>query len=113
GELVDAGERVLDLILLADPALTRDLVARRLRPLDDLPPATRARLEETLAAWLDHHGEARPAAEALHVHVQTVRYRLNQLHDLFGTALHDPRARLELQLALHARQRLIRTGRRG
>ena len=43
---------------------------------------------------------ARPAAAALHVHVQTVRYRLGQLRDLLGDALDDPAARLELALAL-------------
>ena len=104
-ELVVADERLLDLILLADPALTEELVARRLKPLDGVAPNTRARLTETLRAWLDHHGEARPAAEALHVHVQTVRYRLNQLRELFGDALDDPAQRTELQLALRAEHR--------
>jgi hypothetical protein len=98
-----AGERLLELLLLADRAVADDLVARRLGPLDALPPAARERLEATLRAWLDHHGEARPAAEALHVHVQTVRYRLGRLRELLGDALDDPRARLELSLALRAR----------
>jgi DNA-binding PucR family transcriptional regulator len=34
------------------------------------------------------------------VHVQTVRYRVGQLRDVLGDALDDPRARLELALAL-------------
>jgi hypothetical protein len=101
-ELVVAEERLLDLLLRADPALTRELVERRLEPLEGLPATTRARLTETLEAWLDHLGEARPTAEALHVHVQTVRYRLHQLRDLLGDALDDPAQRTELQLALRA-----------
>ena len=40
------------------------------------------------------------AAEALHVHVQTLRYRLGRLRDVFGDALDDPQRRLELALAL-------------
>jgi DNA-binding PucR family transcriptional regulator len=100
GRLVVADDHLLDLILGSSGELATDLAARRLAPLDDLPPTTRARLLETLAAWLDAHGEARPAAAALHVHVQTVRYRLGQLRDLLGDALDDPRARLELALAL-------------
>jgi DNA-binding PucR family transcriptional regulator len=44
----------------------------------------------------------RATAEALHVHVQTVRYRLAQLREVFGDALDDGRARLELALALLA-----------
>jgi hypothetical protein len=98
--LVVADDHLLDLILGSSGELAADLAARRLAPLDDLTPTTRARLLETLAAWLDAHGEARPAAAALHVHVQTVRYRLGQLRDLLGAALDDPQARLELALAL-------------
>ncbi|MEA2410049.1 MAG: hypothetical protein QOC77_610, partial [Thermoleophilaceae bacterium] len=90
GELITADEHLLDLILHRDPELAAELAARRLAALDELPPAARARLLETLAAWLDAHGEARPAAAALHVHVQTVRYRLGQLRDLLGDALDDP-----------------------
>jgi DNA-binding PucR family transcriptional regulator len=79
-------------------------VRRRLAPLDALSEPVHDRLTETLAAWLDHLGEARPAAETLNVHVQTVRYRLGQLRELLGDALDDPDARLELALALRARR---------
>ena len=98
--LVIADEHLLELLLEADEELAADLAAARLAPLDHLPARTRERLLETLSAWLDAHGEARPAAERLHVHVQTVRYRLGQLRELFGEALDDPRARLELALAI-------------
>jgi hypothetical protein len=100
GRLVVADDHLLDLILGRDPELASELAARRLAPLDNLPAAARERLLDTLRAWLDAHGEARPAAAALHVHVQTVRYRLGQLRDLLGDALDDPAARLELALAL-------------
>jgi PucR C-terminal helix-turn-helix domain len=99
--LVAADDHLLDLILHRDPELVTELTRSRLAPLDAVPPAARTRLLETLGAWLDAHGEARPAASALHVHVQTVRYRLGQLRDLLGDdALDDPEARLELALAL-------------
>jgi hypothetical protein len=98
--LVVADDHLLDLILGRDEDLASELASRRLAPLDDLPAAARERLLDTLSAWLDAHGEARPAAAALHVHVQTVRYRLGQLRDLLGDALDDPVARLELALAL-------------
>jgi hypothetical protein len=105
GGLVAADEHLLDLMLHRDAELSGALARRRLAPLDALPAATRERLLETLGAWLDAHGEARPAAAALHVHVQTVRYRLGQLRDLLGDALDDPAARLELALALRVRRR--------
>jgi hypothetical protein len=101
--LVIADDHLLELLLHSGGSLAGDLARRRLAPLDELPENTRERLLETLAAWLDAQGEARPAAEALHVHVQTVRDRLGQLRDLLGGALDDPRGRLELALALRAR----------
>jgi PucR C-terminal helix-turn-helix domain len=103
GRLVVADEHLLDLILHSGGGLAEDLAHKRLAPLDGLPDATRERLLHTLEAWLDSQGEARPAAERLHVHVQTVRYRLGQLRELLGSALDDPRGRLELALALRVR----------
>jgi hypothetical protein len=100
GGLVVADDHLLDLMLQRDRELATALARRRLAPLDGVPAPARRRLVETLGAWLDAHGEARPAAAALHVHVQTVRYRLGQLRDLLGDALDDPAARLELALAL-------------
>ena len=57
-------------------------------------------ISATLAAWLEHQGDVRATAGALHVHAQTVRYRVAQLREVFGEALDDGRGRLELALAL-------------
>ena len=38
------------------------------------------------------------------MHPQTVRYRLNQLREVFGSALDDADARFELELALRLRR---------
>jgi hypothetical protein len=103
GHLLVADDHLLELLLHGGSGLAEDLARRRLAPLDALPAATRERLLDTLQAWLDAQGEARPAAERLHVHVQTVRYRLGQLRELLGSALDDPRGRLELALALRVR----------
>ena len=75
---------------------------RALAPLAGLRPAARARLSATLRAWLDHPGQVQPVAERLHVHPQTVRYRVAQLRELFGERLDDPDARFELALALRS-----------
>ena len=103
GGLVAAEERLADLVVHGDPALLRELACRRLAPLDERSPASRRRLLETLAAWLDEQGNVSRVAEALHVHPQTVRYRLAQLRELFGDALDDSGARFELSLAVRAR----------
>jgi hypothetical protein len=63
-------------LLAGDPALATDLVRERLGPLDDLTPAARERALQTLErGWTPTATPARPAQE-LHVHPQTVRYRL-------------------------------------
>jgi hypothetical protein len=100
--LVLADDHLGDLILHADGALVGDLIRRRLAPLEGRSRAARQRLQETLAAWLEHHGSVREVAEALHVHPQTVRYRLAQLREVFGEQLEDPQARFELELACRA-----------
>jgi DNA-binding PucR family transcriptional regulator len=64
---------------------------------------------ETLLAWLQNAGNARLAAGQLHVHPQTVRYRLRQIQELFGPVLAEPGARFELEVALRARE-LLRAG---
>ena len=102
GGLVVADEHLLDLLLARDEGLTEDLVRTRLAPLRELGPGPRRRLTETLRAWLDCAGEVRLVAEALHLHPQSVRYRMVQLRELFGPALDEPALRLELALAMRA-----------
>lgn len=79
------------------------LAEERLAPLAALRPAQRDRLAETLLAWLQHAGRATRVARRLHVHPQTVRYRLRELDRLFGPQMHDPDQRFELEIALRAR----------
>jgi DNA-binding PucR family transcriptional regulator len=88
------------LVAHGDGRILAELAARRLAPLADETPASRARLTETLRSWLDHQGEVARVAAELHVHPQTVRYRLARLRDSFGDLLEDPEARFELALAL-------------
>jgi hypothetical protein len=90
------------LLLARDSGLLADLARRRLAPLVGLPPRTRDRLAETLLHWLALRGQRRLVADRLHVHPQTVRYRVNQLRALFGPVLEDPDARFELELVLRA-----------
>jgi len=92
--------RLADLVLRADGEALADLRARALAPLEDLTPAAREKLVETLRAWLLHHGRREQIAAALFVHPQTVRYRMGQLRERYGTGLEDPRTVLELTIAL-------------
>jgi hypothetical protein len=100
--LARAEEHLLSLLMAAEPELAADLCKQALAPLGELPEGAAARSEETLRAWLDAHGDVTAAAAALHVHPQTVRYRLAGLREVFGGALDDPAQRLELAIALRA-----------
>lgn len=100
-------ERHLGLaILLQDEALAGELVRRRLAVLEDLPAAERDRLLDTLEAWLAFQRHTPAVAESLHVHPQTVRYRMARLRELLGAALDSSDGRFELTLALRARRAL-------
>jgi DNA-binding PucR family transcriptional regulator len=94
------------LVVHQDEELARELVRTRLAPLDALAAAERARLIGTLAAWLAHQRHTPAIAAELHVHPQTVRYRVNRLRELFGDVLDTPDGRFELELALRARSEL-------
>ena len=103
-ELVCGEERLSDMLLLADEALGELLVRERLAPLLALAEAEEDRLLDTLQAWLDHQRHVPSVAEALHVHPQTVRYRVGRLRELLGDALSTPEGRFDLALALRARR---------
>ncbi|MGA2471026.1 MAG: helix-turn-helix domain-containing protein [Solirubrobacteraceae bacterium] len=103
GRLVLADEALGALALFADTVLLRELAEQRLAPLEGLTPAARARLEATLLAWLRWQGNVPAVAGELHVHPQTVRYRLARLRECFGEQLDQPDARFELELALRGR----------
>jgi hypothetical protein len=98
--LVRADDHLLALLLHADVSVTADLVAQRLEPLRRMTASARDRAVTTLRAWLDAHGDIAETAGLLHVHPQTVRYRLARLKESFAGALDDPVARLEVALAL-------------
>jgi PucR-like helix-turn-helix protein len=104
GPLAVAEDHQLELVLGRDRRLAHDLAERALVPLDGETEASRERLGSTLEAWLRHRGRTEEVARALHVHPQTVRYRLARLRELFGDErLDEPDARFELELALRAR----------
>jgi hypothetical protein len=102
---VDSERHLAELVVSADPDALADLRAAVLAPLHGLRPAAAARLAETLRSWLVHQGRREAVAEDLHVHAQTVRYRMGQLRELYGGRLDDPRTVLELVIALHGPDR--------
>ena len=102
GDPIDSEHHLVDLVLTADPDALADLRAEVLQPLAELPPATQDRLAETLLSWLLHQGRRDDVAADLHVHAQTVRYRMGQVRELYGDRLGDPAVVRGLIIALSA-----------
>jgi hypothetical protein len=99
-EPVDTEQHLARLVLTADASAVTDLRTQVLAPLAHLRPSTVDRLVETLRAWLLHQGRRDEVARSLHVHPQTVRYRMSQLRDVYGERLDDPHTVLALTVAL-------------
>jgi DNA-binding PucR family transcriptional regulator len=77
------------------------LVDPRVRRLRDQEPM----LADTLRAYLDGFGDVAAVAQRLHVHPNTVRYRVRRVEKLLSTSLDDPDDRLVLALGLRATER--------
>jgi DNA-binding PucR family transcriptional regulator len=74
------------------------LVDPRVRDLQTHDPV----LATTLRVYLDSFGDVADAAQQLHVHPNTVRYRVRRIETLLSTSLADPDVRLLLSLGLRA-----------
>jgi hypothetical protein len=101
---VVADQHLTELVIFESGGLAARLARSRLAPLAELTPAARERMEETALAFVQHGGNAAAMARALHLHPQTIRYRLIRLRELFGDSLGGPDSRFELELALRARR---------
>ena len=97
---LDTDARLAELVLRADEETLADLRARVLAPLAEVGDSAREKLTETLRSWLLHHGRRDQVAADLFVHPQTVRYRMTQLRQLYGSRLEEPATVLELTVAL-------------
>jgi DNA-binding PucR family transcriptional regulator len=62
-------------------------------------------LTETLRTYLDSFGDIAAAAQSLHVHPNTVRYRVRRIEQLLSTSLSDPEVRLVFSLGLRVTER--------
>ncbi|GAA0935888.1 helix-turn-helix domain-containing protein [Actinocorallia libanotica] len=90
-------ELALPVALAAEPELGSLLAGELLAGLDAADPFHRA-LAATALAHLEHACRIEPAAEALHVHPNTVKYRLRRFRRLTGHAADRPSAPEALRL---------------
>jgi hypothetical protein len=106
--VIRCADHMSTLIMFQDQELLELLAEARLAPLGRLRPSQQDRLAETLLAWLQSGRNANEVAMRLHVHPQTVRYRLRQLAELFGDQLHEPGPDLRFELEMGLRARALR-----
>ena len=108
-EITPAGSRGKPRVIWADhgsPVIEalasvphHDMRRTVLGPLADEDPDTEM-LRETLHAFLSHNGQAGPAANALGVHRNTLRHRLDRIEQLTDRSLSNADDRAELWIAL-------------
>jgi purine catabolism regulator len=66
----------------------------------------RTPLIETLERLSAEHWNRRAAARGLHVHVNSLAYRIQRIESLLGVSLEDAETRVALSIALRARSLL-------
>jgi hypothetical protein len=102
---VVAGEEIAlhQLLLAGVPEELRGSLRRRLLgPVLDYDAEHGSDLAGTLKVFLDCSGSWTTAAAKLHVHVNTLRYRVGRVEELLGVDLAEFEARVDLFLALQA-----------
>ncbi|MEV6788104.1 helix-turn-helix domain-containing protein, partial [Streptomyces sp. NPDC051098] len=92
-------EHVLLLPFVPDD-VRRAFTARLLDPLRDYDRRHRAELIPTLEAFLDCDGSWTRCATRLHLHVNTLRYRVGRIEQLTGRDLSRLEDKLDFFLAL-------------
>ncbi|MGW1214266.1 PucR family transcriptional regulator [Streptomyces sp. NPDC002499] len=94
----------LDTLLTGIPAEVRTAYSRTvLGPLHNPESASAVALLHTLETFLAHDGSWARAAEALHLHVNTVHYRVQRIEHFTGRDLSRLQDRLDLWAALLCR----------
>ncbi|GAA4555400.1 PucR family transcriptional regulator [Planotetraspora kaengkrachanensis] len=104
GGVVTSDEIYTHVLLLATVPgdVRRSFADRLLGPLFDYDRVHQAELVRTLGTFLDCAGSWNSCAERLHVHVNTVRYRIRRIEELTAKDLSSMADRVDLFLALRA-----------
>lgn len=92
----------LAILLASVPDQAASLARSLLGPVLDLLADDAAVLLGTARGWLAERGSTSTAARILHIHRNTVRYRLRRLEEITGLDLADPADTARLHIALEA-----------
>ncbi|MCW2512442.1 MAG: hypothetical protein JWR11_1484 [Mycobacterium sp.] len=97
---------VLAVAAVSAPEVTRKVAAVILGKFDDLSSDEKEVLFDTFSAWLANKGGVNDAAAQLHVHPNTVRYRLHRIERQTGRSLSVPAELAEMCLAFEVRENM-------
>ena len=95
------GQVLMEELLLREPGIARRMVQSTLQPL-----RAHSYLLDTLETYLKHGPSLPEVGERLHVHANTVAYRLARIRDLTGRDPRTPHGVAHLALALRAAELL-------
>jgi purine catabolism regulator len=112
GRVVSFGELGLYRLLYAlqGHSELRDFYDDQVRALLEYDKRTGAGLMQTLEAFFRSHGSPTEMAHSLHLHRNTVLYRLRRIEEIGRLRLDDPEVRLNLHLCLRVREVLQASG---
>jgi hypothetical protein len=103
-------DSVLAVAAVSAPEITKKVATVILGQFDDLSSEEQDVLFETFRAWRANKGSAENAAAQLHVHPNTVRYRLRRIEARTGRSLAVPDELAELCLACEIRENMPAPG---
>jgi purine catabolism regulator len=92
------------LIALSNADSLRDFVRETIGAIEQHDRAHDAQFLATIEQYLGQRGRLQATADALGIHVTTMRYRLQRIDELFGIDVDDPETRVWLDLALRIRR---------
>ena len=105
-DLVRFDQEPVAVLLVSAPDAAESTARRILGPVLDLPDDDRAVTIDTARVWIASAGSTSTAAAQLHLHRNTVRYRLRRLEELTNRSLAKPLDLAELHVALECARML-------
>lgn len=83
-----------------NPTAMMQFMEKHLSKLIEYDKQNNSELLTTLEVFLDNESAIQASAEKLHIHYNTLRYRLNRLEDILDTDLANTQNRMNLQVAI-------------
>jgi hypothetical protein len=102
--VISSADYILELLLARSPRVAEVVRRRVLGPLETYTDPRSSDLVETLATFVELRLDRRGAAQRLHVHPNTLDYRLERISKLTGLELRRPRDMALVTLALRQRE---------